>query len=405
MTVRLVILGGSGASTPELADALRAWPGGAGRRPPLEIALVGRSVERLAVVAAEFRRRVGDEGPTVAVDVATERRAALEGADVVLNQVRVGGLAARHFDETFPRDFGLPGEETIGPGGFANALRTVPALRSTWQDVAAIASRALVVNLTNPSGIVSAAASLEYGLPIVSVCDSPVTLCGAIAARLGRGAGEVHRAYAGLNHAGWWVPASAEELAATADLASGQDAGAVAAVAAVGLPYARYYLHPDRALAAQLAAGETRARQLERLQADLLTGYAAGATDLPRRAAAWYGVIVAFLDAWLHGSAEPLLLGLPNQGRLQALPDEVYAEGPVTLPAPGRLEPLPMPRLPPLAATLLTRHAAFEALTVEALRAGSPRLALVRALLANPLVTSHDQAAGLVDAIQAGSPS
>ena len=50
---------------------------------------------------------------------------------------------------SFPQAFGLPGEETIGPGGFANALRTVPALAQTWADVAELAPDALVINLTN----------------------------------------------------------------------------------------------------------------------------------------------------------------------------------------------------------------------------------------------------------------
>ncbi len=61
----------------------------------------------------------------------------LDGADVVLIQMRVGGLDARVLDETFPRAFGLPGEETMGPGGFANALRTVPALATAWDSIAA----------------------------------------------------------------------------------------------------------------------------------------------------------------------------------------------------------------------------------------------------------------------------
>ena len=49
--MRLVVLGGSASATPELADALGRWPGGTERRPPLEIVLHGRTVERLEIVA------------------------------------------------------------------------------------------------------------------------------------------------------------------------------------------------------------------------------------------------------------------------------------------------------------------------------------------------------------------
>jgi len=127
--MRVVILGGSGAATPELTEGLAAWPGGIERRPALEIVLVGRSPAKLDLVVGETARRAaGLPGADVRVTGATARLGALSGADVVVNAVRIGGLTARTFDETFPQAFGIPGEETMGPGGFANAVRTVPAL-------------------------------------------------------------------------------------------------------------------------------------------------------------------------------------------------------------------------------------------------------------------------------------
>jgi 6-phospho-beta-glucosidase len=406
--VRLVILGGSGSATPELADALVAWPGGPSRRPALEVVLQARSADRLELVAAEMRRRLAApaDGAPVVVEIATDRRAALEGADVVVNAVRVGGLAARAFDETFPRPFGIPGEETMGPGGFANALRTVPALRPTWEDVAAVAPGALVINLTNPSGIVVAAAEREAGLRLVSMCDSPASHVEAIAARLGRPVADVRRRYLGMNHVGWWVPADEAELEAAVDLATGQDPDAVRAQGAVGAAYVRYYVHPDRLLHSQLAASETRAEQLQQLDRVLLAGFAEGATELPRRGAAWYSkAVLPFVDAWLHGSAEPLTVGLRNDGRIPGLPDAVLTEGPVSFPASRTMASLPTVPMPGLPGSLLAAHATFEALTVEAISGGSSRRLLLRALLANPMVATYDQAAGLLDAILAGSPA
>jgi alpha-galactosidase/6-phospho-beta-glucosidase family protein len=91
---RIAVLGGSSASSPQLAAALSDWACPAGER--IELVLVGRSAGKLAAVAAACRGVV--EQAAVTVDVATEVPAGLAGADIVINQVRVGGLDGRGFD-------------------------------------------------------------------------------------------------------------------------------------------------------------------------------------------------------------------------------------------------------------------------------------------------------------------
>ncbi len=403
--MRLVVLGGSGSSTPELADALAAWPGGLDRRPSLEVVLVGRSLDKLELVAGEFRGRAGTAGPSVRVTVETDRRRALRDADVVLNQVRVGGLDARDFDETFPHAFGLPGEETMGPGGFANALRTIPALASTWDDVATIAPGALVVNLTNPAGMVLQAASAGWpDLRIVGVCDGPAAFAALIARRLERPVERVLRRYVGMNHCGWYVPESDAELTVLGDLAQGMNPAIVALHGALPSPYVRYYLQPDRQLAGQLGQA-SRAEELKRIDAALLAAYAAGPdTMATRRGAAWYSlVVVPLLDGWLHGAAHPLVLGVANAGRLPEAPATTMIEVAHRL-QPGRLEPLQPPARPPLPTLLLAQHGLYETLTVASLNRSAPPEARLRALLANPLIPDLDRAAAILAQIDARSP-
>jgi 6-phospho-beta-glucosidase len=89
---RLVVLGGSSVSTPGLALALRDVASEQG----LTLVLHGRSPEKLEVVAQACGHALRDVG-TVFSEL--DLRAALDGADLVLNQVRVGGLQARQFDE------------------------------------------------------------------------------------------------------------------------------------------------------------------------------------------------------------------------------------------------------------------------------------------------------------------
>jgi 6-phospho-beta-glucosidase len=404
--MRLVVVGGSGSSTPELADALNDWPGGTGRRPPLEVVLVGRSREKLGLVGAECRTRLAPGGPPVTFGAGTDLPRALDGADIVLNQVRVGGLAARAFDESFPHAFGLPGEETVGPGGFANALRTVPALRATWDAIATIAPGALVVDLTNPAGIVCQAALREWPLRIVGVCDSPSTLTRAIAGRLGRSAARVARRYVGTNHCGWYVPEAPDELDRIADLVTGMDPSVVRLHGAVPSPYVRYYVQPDRQLAGQRGKA-TRAEQLQALDAELLAGYAAApGSATVRRGALWYGAaVLPLIDALEHGSDETLVLGVRNDGRIPGVPDATIVEVPHVAPRRGELMALPAADLPALPALLLAEVGAYEELTVAAVSPGSAPEARLRALLANPLVRDLDQAVAILAAIDERSPA
>jgi 6-phospho-beta-glucosidase len=413
--LRLVILGGSGASTPELVDALAGWPGGPDRRPPLELVLQGRSAEKLALVAEACRSRLPGAGPEVAVSTETDLARALDGADIVLVQVRVGGLAARAFDETFPHAFGLPGEETMGPGGFANALRTVPALVDIWEHIATHAPGAFIVNLTNPSGIVSGVATAHTGLRFHSICDGPVTFVEGIARATGREPAVVRARYAGLNHCGFWVDPDPDVLVAALSASSGLDDQDVRALGALPSPYVRYYLHPERQLQAQLSAGESRAQVLRRLETEMLDQYARNvvAEEQTRRGALWYRVsIVPLVDAVVHGGQESIVLGLPNAGAVAWAPDDAMVELPTDVRAGGATQRLSAPELPPTVIRLLSAHARFETLTARALAdvrsrddLRSRRPGLVEALLANPLVDDATLAERLVDEILAASPA
>src|SRR6185503_11726489 len=76
---------------------------------------------------------------------------ALDGADFVLIQIRVGGQAARLRDETIPLACGCIGQETTGAGGLAKALRTVPVVLDIAERTRELANRdAWIVDFTNP---------------------------------------------------------------------------------------------------------------------------------------------------------------------------------------------------------------------------------------------------------------
>src|SRR5579875_2184533 len=99
--ITLAVLGGSGVSTPELFHALLHWPGDA--RPKLRVVLLGRSERKLERVRQISQKLVRKANALIEVTSTTNWRAGLAEADYVLNQVRIGGLAARAHDETFPQ--------------------------------------------------------------------------------------------------------------------------------------------------------------------------------------------------------------------------------------------------------------------------------------------------------------
>jgi 6-phospho-beta-glucosidase len=242
-----------------------------------------------------------------------------------------------------------------------------------------------------------------------------VTFVEGIARATGRDAAAIRLDYAGMNHCGFWVDPQADVLVSALPATSGADAADVEALQALPTPYVRFYLHPDRQLESQLAAGESRAQALKQMEAQMLEQYAShvGSEQQTRRGALWYRVsIVPLIDAVVHGGDDTVILGLPNEGAVPWAPDDAIVELPTDIAAGGVLSRRPAVELPPRVADLLRQHATFETLTARALAGSrsreylhSRRPALVEALAANPMVGTEELAARLVDHILASSPS
>ena len=269
--------------------------------------LHGRSAEKLDIVGRVCARMAG-AGDRLTVGWTTHLGAALDGADVVLIQVRVGGYRARAFDETFPHEFGLPGEETMGPGGFANSLRTVPVVVNLGQAVQQHAPRAWVLNLTNPSSVIQLALQRTAALRVIGVCDSPVSMREGIAGVLDAGPDRVRVEYVGMHHFGWITRVWHEGREVMSDVLKKVDelrwisvpADLVRAIEAVPHPYINYVL-ASQAMYERQQGRRPRAKELADLEGELLAEYRAWlATDDPRppaglscRRAVWYAKIIA----------------------------------------------------------------------------------------------------------------
>jgi 6-phospho-beta-glucosidase len=411
--IKIAVVGGGSTYTPELVDGIARR---STRLTADELALFDIDSTRLEVVGGLAERMLRRGGWSGRLSVTTDRAAALDGADFVLIQLRVGGQQARLVDETLPNEFGTIGQETTGPGGFAKALRTVPVLLEIAEEVARrSASGAWIVDFTNPVGIATRAL-LDEGHRAIGLCNVAIGLQRRFAQRFGVEADDVELEHVGLNHLSWerairvnGVDRLPELLSSDAEgLAEmvGSRVEAVRALGAVPSYYLRYYYSPDEVLAEQ-RDGHHRAQEVMEIERDLLELYRDPALDtkpelLEHRGGAFYSEAAAQLIASLYdGRGDIQVVDTYNRGALPDLPDNVVVEVPARITRAGAV-PLPLAPLAPDMHGLVEAARGYEELTIEAAKSGDRRAAL-RALAANPLVPDWSTAEKLLEALLAAN--
>ena len=289
--MRLAILGGGGFRTPLVYEAVAQEVTGMHVD---EVVLFDVDSTRLRVIeriTAEMAAQIGD-GAT-SVRVTNDLTDAVRGADFVFSAIRVGGTAARTVDERVALNLGLLGQETIGPGGLAYALRTIPVMRRIAETIAREAPNAWVINFTNPAGIVTEAMQQVLGHRVVGICDTPIGLVRRVARAFGKDVSDVEYDYLGLNHLGWLreVRIGGDDLLPTL-LADDALIEGIEEARIVGIDYVRqmaalpneylyYYLHTDDAIRRILDAGQTRGEFLQTQQREFYDAASAECCESP----------------------------------------------------------------------------------------------------------------------------
>src|SRR5919197_420545 len=409
MGLKIAVVGGGSTYTPELVQGFAARQD---RLPVDELALHDVDAERLEVVGGLSRRMLDRSGWDGRLLLAGGREQALDGADFVVVQLRVGGQAMRLADETVPLEFGCIGQETTGPGGFAKALRTVPVVLELAEEAERRAAPgAWLVDFTNPVGIVTQAL-LDHGRRAVGLCNSAIGFQRHFAGLLGVAADRVELEHVGLNHLTWVRAVRVDGVDRLPELL---DRHGEEVAAGLGLPpallhtlgavpsyYLRYYYATGEVLAEQ-RRNPSRAEQVMAIERELLELYRDPALDtkpalLERRGGAWYSEAAAALIASLHaGTGDVQVVDVRNDGALPDLPDDAVVEVPARIGGDGA-HPLPLAPLAPEFLGLVQQAKAYERLAVAAALGGDRAVAL-KALLANPLVREYRVAAPLLDAL------
>jgi 6-phospho-beta-glucosidase len=432
--VRVAIIGGGGFRVPTMYESVRS----VGSPAISEVALHDVSEDRLrwiADVLEGLRAEAG--GPSFRTTTSLDD--AVDGASFVWCAIRVGGLEGRVIDETVPLRYGVLGQETVGSGGIAFALRTVPVMDRVAHVVARRAPDAWFLNFTNPAGLVTEALTETLGPRVVGICDSPSALCARVASELGLPVSSLEFGYSGSNHLGWLTAVLDEGHDRLPELLSDEQrlrrleegrlfgTEGLCVLGMIPNEYLAYYERPTE-IAESFRRTGTRGEILRAQQA----GFYEASWDTPAAAlAAWratrdlrHGTYMdeahrdenaqpsdraqeapdddapgeagyAAIARWLLeaiGGKRPrtMILNLPNGGRMPGLPDAAVVETPVRVER-GVLRPLPVPPLPPAQADLVARVKGVERLTIQAARTHSVARAL-EAMAAHPLVPSRDVA-------------
>ena len=405
--MKLTVIGGGSTYTPELIDGFARLRD---VLPIEELWLVDPDAHRLELVSGVSRRMFARAGHPGVIHATSDVVAGVENADVVLLQLRIGGQAARHGDETWPHEAGVIGQETTGPGGFAKALRTVPVVLDIAQQVRIHAKPdAWIIDFTNPVGIVTRAL-VSAGHRAVGLCNVAIGFQRRFAALLDLDFRDVQLDHVGLNHLTWERGVTVggrdalPELLAThlGDLADEVELPPelLSLLGSVPSYYLRYFYSHDQVLREQLGS-PTRAEAVMEVEAELLKLYADPHVDtkpaiLEKRGGAYYSEAAVDLIASLVSDRRDVqVVNIQNDGALPFLPDDHVIEVPATVGAAGLIA-LPIAPLPNDLAGLIADVAGYERLALDAaLNGGRDRV--LRAMLAHPLVRQFDRAEKLTD--------
>ena len=429
--MQLSVLGGGGFRVPLIYRALTE---ARHQATPSTVVLYDVDPHRLQVIAAVCRQLGTGRRNAPAVRTSTDLDEALSGADVVFSAIRVGGVHGRVRDERVAIEAGLLGQETIGPGGLAYAVRTLPVAEEIAARISAVAPHAWTINFTNPAGMITEAMRTHLGDRVFGICDTPIGLVRRVARLLGVAQHEAEVDYQGVNHLGWltgfWhrgrdlLPALLADEARLAELEEARILGVqhLRAQAAIPNEYLYYYTHrpeaPPRQTRGEFIAAQQQAfyapapgpDALDRWQAVLRereSTYMAEAREGERREedmddGGYHRVAVELMTALLTGRSSHMILGVANGDTMPWLDTHSVVEVMCAVDDHGA-RPLPLrTQVGADQAALMQSVKAAETMVVAGVRERA-RSRVVEAFAAHPLV-GPEHAADLVEAYMRSEP-
>lgn len=438
--MKLAVIGGAGARVPlVLAGLLRFHQ----ELRTDEVALWDVNSQRQALSERIASAMLQRHGGSIKIRIGRSVTDALEGADFIIASVRVGGIATRVHDERIALAHEVLGQETVGPGGWAMALRTIPVMLEYARVAEKAAPRAWLLNFTNPVGIILQALLAAGVTRTIGVCDTPRELFESIARELKVPSSTAFFDYLGLNHLGWVRSVLVDgsdrlpelldnpEVLARLYHAPLFDADYLRQLKLLPTEYVYFYVNAQRAVEQLRKATQTRGEMIAQMEDRLFTAVAAethpekvvaayddflatrnasylqletgrlpGAEqveqarrELYEKAAGYERIAVDVMRAIGRNLPATFPVNVANNGAIPDLGLHDAVEVPCVLDANGA-RPLAAGSVPAAVRPLLLQVKEYERLTAQAALESSAERA-VEALTANPLVADHNLAAQL----------
>lgn len=415
--IKIATIGGGSSYTPELVEGfLKRYETLPVRE--LWLADIPEGEEKMNIVAALARRMTEKAGVPMEIHTTLDRRKALEGADFVTTQLRVGQLAARIKDERIPLKHGILGQETNGAGGLFKGLRTIPVIMDICRDMEELCPEAWLINFTNPVGMVTEAIHRFTGFrKMIGLCNVPIGMHKAIADKLGRSMDEVEVTFGGLNHMVFATRVVADSEDVTEKILRDWGSQSVMNITGISwnpefvqelgiLPcsYHRYYYMTKEYLAEELeqyGKHELRAELVKAVEDELFQLYQDSSLCekpklLEKRGGAYYSDAACNLIHSLYNDLGDIqTVNTVNQGAIDNFEDDEIVEVSCAITKDGP-RPVKVGRLPKAVNGLVQQIKSFEIAGSTAAVTGDRKKALL-ALMINPLVMSQKTAVEVLE--------
>lgn len=444
--MKLTVLGGGGVRSPFLAKYI------AGRARKLKIdhiVFMDNDPDKLRLFGGLSKKVAGIVDPELRFDITTSPEEALEGADFVITSLRVGKDISRVSDERGALNEGVIGQETTGAGGFAMAMRSVPALVDYCRLIRQHAKADVrILNFTNPSGLVTQTLRSEGFDNVYGICDGPNGFLKEVAKLLEISSEMLSVSCYGLNHLSWFKNIRVNGSDITRELIRNPrlysdtemrvfDPGLLERMGVIPNAYLYYYYHREKAIGNILKSGKTRGETIVAINEQMIKAlsgldvetdfekmlriylehyfmressymaiesgksHAAGAEQVSLQdifrmefGAGYAGVALDFIEALTTGKEAEIILSVPNNGAISGLRDDDVVEITCRVDSNG-VQPVKVGDIPELQLSLVRQVKLYERLAAQAIKDRSINLA-IDALMIHPLVNSYSIAKKLV---------
>lgn len=372
-----------------------------------DICLYDIDENRLNIMTGFCKRFAASLGLDVNITSTMCLDEAVEGADFVDTQVRVGGNKQRTVDEKIPLKYGLIGQETTGAGGMMKAFRTIPVILEVAKKMETLSPKGWIINYTNPTGLVTEAVTRYTGANIAGFCSGGLFPKFWAKSTLGVEHNRVQYDYVGLNHMNFidnitidGEPITHEQFVTIAGENFPIDLELTKLLGVLTSPYLTHYYHTARQVKSMKEAPLTRGESVQELEKEIFAAYAdenccTKPAALAKRGGGGYSeVAMNFVNAVYNNIDTEMIVNVPNRGAISFLPDYAVVEIPCLVNKRG-MSPLHVANVPPMCWGLISAVKNYETLAVEAAVEGSVTK-MKWAMLAHPLVREYDLVEALV---------